>query len=164
MTNFETGTRNTLLWRVPGQRKSSQGRNERIVESVDLFPTLVELAGLPPLPACTGRDQPPTVACVQGESYASEFVGSAESAAEPKAYAFSQWPYPAWPPVAPYLSGTRMGYTVRSASGIRLTEYVPYDLSTAVGDWDEDPYAEAAVAVVLAVVWLLVVWCGVVGF
>ena len=61
MTNFESATRNTLLWRVPGQSTSSQGRNNRLVEMLDLFPTLVELAGLPPIPQCTGLDQPTSV-------------------------------------------------------------------------------------------------------
>ena len=35
MTVFETGTRNTLMWRVPGQKASSQGLNTRLVEMVD---------------------------------------------------------------------------------------------------------------------------------
>jgi arylsulfatase A-like enzyme len=47
------------------------GINKRIVESIDIFPTLIELASLPALPLCEGIDQPPTTACLQGESYAS---------------------------------------------------------------------------------------------
>ena len=35
-----------------------------MIEALDLFPTLVDLAGVAPLPACEG-DQPPTVNCVQ---------------------------------------------------------------------------------------------------
>ena len=68
MTNFEKATRNTLLWRVPGQPQSSQGRNNRDVEMVDFFPNVVELMGLPAIPKCTGLDQPPTVTCLQGDS------------------------------------------------------------------------------------------------
>jgi iduronate 2-sulfatase len=111
-TNFETAARNTLLWRVPGQPLASQGRNGRLVEMLDLFPTLVELAGLPAVPKCTGTaagDQPPSVLCLQGESYADEFlqpqdgllllgaiqdgVGSSPGAAA-KQYAFTQFAYP----------------------------------------------------------------------
>jgi hypothetical protein len=65
VTNFEKATRNTLLWRVPGQAAVSQGRNSRYVEMLDFFPTVVELMGLPHIPECTGFDQPPSVLCLQ---------------------------------------------------------------------------------------------------
>jgi len=52
MTNFESATQNALLFRVPGQAPASQGRNTRMVESIDIFPTLVELARIAPLPTC----------------------------------------------------------------------------------------------------------------
>ena len=46
---------------------------------VDFFPTVVELMGLPLIPACQGVDQPPTVLCLQGKSYAQEFVPVSKS-------------------------------------------------------------------------------------
>ena len=131
MTNFETAARNTMLWRVPGQVDASKGLNQRVVESVDIFPTIVELAGLPALPACAGLDQPPTVHCVQGSSYAAEFLPASSAPAPPKALAFSQWPYPKWGPEKRF----RQGYTVRSADGYRYTEYVDYNLTTFRGEW-----------------------------
>merc|ERR1711871_1773709 len=73
MTNFETAARSALLLRVPGQRASSKGLNKRMVEAIDIFPTIVELAELPAIPKCQGIDQPPTTQCLQGESFASEF-------------------------------------------------------------------------------------------
>ena len=52
-------------------------------------PTLVELAGIAPVPPCKG-DQSPSVHCLQGTSYASEFgVGSAPAKLE----VVHQWPY-----------------------------------------------------------------------
>ena len=131
-----------MLWRVPGQRRESMGINQRYVESIDIFPTLIELAELPPLPKCDGIDQPPTKNCLQGESYASEFVSTASAvAAPPKTYAFSQWPYPKWGNE----TGLREGYTVRSSAGYRYTTYVPYSVDTFSGDWgaalgDEELY------------------------
>eukprot|EP00051_Salpingoeca_urceolata_P028168 m.485386 g.485386 ORF g.485386 m.485386 type:complete len:530 (+) comp23798_c0_seq1:43-1632(+) len=122
-TNFETGTRNTLMWRVPGQKRT--GQSTRLVEMVDLFPTLAELALLPPLAACQG-DQPPTVNCTQGQSYANEFFSGGAG----KQHAFSQWPYNVD-------KESIMGYTVRAASGHRLTEYVKYDYQQHVGDWSK---------------------------
>ena len=41
MTNFEKGTRNALLWKVPGQVAASKGRNNRLTEMVDFFPTVI---------------------------------------------------------------------------------------------------------------------------
>jgi len=132
-TNFESAARTTMMWRVPGQREESQGLNNRLVEIIDLFPTLVELAGLPALPKCEGVDQPPSVTCLQGESYASEF-GLGNRSSEAKRYAFTQWPYAAWGNETSF----RMGYTVRSVDGYRFTEYVPYDKETYRGSWTAD--------------------------
>jgi len=131
-TNFETAARTTMMWRMPGQSKASQGLNKRMVEIVDIFPTLVDLAGLPKLPQCEGVDQPPSVLCLQGESYASEFGLPDISPSIGKKYAFSQWGYPKW---GKNVTGFRMGYTVRSSEGYRYTEYVPYNPLTFHGQW-----------------------------
>merc|ERR1711907_563485 len=55
-----------------------------------------------------------------------------------KQYAFSQWPYPITE--SPGVDYFRMGYTVRSASGYRYTEYVPYDRRTFRGDWRDSAF------------------------
>ena len=145
MTNFESAVHNTMLWKVPGRPplNTTDGRSDRMVEAIDIFPTLVELAGLPDLPTCTGLDQPPTVECVQGTSYADLFTAPATAtnthrndAPTPKQFVFSQWPFPAWGPQ----SELRMGYTVRSSTGFRLTEYVPYNTHNFTGQWSTPPY------------------------
>ena len=123
-----------MLWRVPGQAEASKGLNKRMVEILDIFPTLVDLTGVPKLPRCQGIDQPPTVNCLQGESYADEFGLTAFPSTPPKKYAFTQWPYPKWGNVTHF----RMGYTVRTADGYRYTEYVPYNRLTFRGHWSED--------------------------
>lgn len=137
MTNFESAARATLMWRVPGQPLASQGRNERLVEMLDLFPTLIDLAGLPAIPQCQGLDQPPSKQCVQGTSYAELFAPASHRAAGPpragKLYAFTQWPFPPWGNE----TALRMGYTVRSADGYRLTEYVTYNLRVFRGEWKQ---------------------------
>jgi iduronate 2-sulfatase len=46
MTNFELGTHAPLMVSVPGQ-KSAGARTRALVEFVDIYPTLAELAGLP---------------------------------------------------------------------------------------------------------------------
>lgn len=118
---------------MPGQPKASMGRSYRTVEAVDIFPTLTELLAIPTPPRCPGIDAPPTVQCVQGESYATLFDPSIGSPYKPKQYAYSQWPYPAWGPEKWF----RMGYTVRSSRGYRLTEYVPYNQTSFQGDWSK---------------------------
>lgn len=149
MTNFEKATRNTLMWRVPGQSKASRGRNRRLVEMLDFFPTVLDLMGVPQLPQCTGLDQPPEVKCLQGHSYADEFfpgLAKIDAETDPKPdsktskNAFSQWPYS--PAESPGVDYYRMGYSVRSPDGFRLTEYVPYDTNTFTGDWTHTSDAE----------------------
>lgn len=138
MTNFETAARTTMMWRVPGQSTDSQGLNHRMVEIIDLFPTLLDLTGLPRLPKCEGIDQPPSAACLQGESYASEFGLPGLSPTVAKRCAFTQWPYPPWGSQKQF----RMGYTVPSSDGYRYTEYVPYSFTSFRGQWlaeSEDP-------------------------
>ncbi len=51
-SNFERATRSPLLIRAPGVRRA--GVCAALVETVDLFPTLLDLAGLPPLAISDG--------------------------------------------------------------------------------------------------------------
>eukprot|EP01051_Picozoa_sp_SAG22_P002872 SAG22_NODE_133_length_18379_cov_34.571937_5_plen_220_part_00 len=75
------------MWRVPGSMYT--GFTNRLVEMVDLMPTLIEIAGIEPLPQC-GGDAPPSINCVQGQSYASAFgIGNSPVRTE----VVHQWPY-----------------------------------------------------------------------
>lgn len=98
------------------------------------------------VPACTGN-QPPTVDCLQGKSYAALFLNTGPATQTSvhkhapsgtnaiqthttdvlvgKQYAFSQWPYK-------FDGHPVMGYTVRTATGLRLTEYMPYSFQSFV--------------------------------
>lgn len=60
MTNFERGTRVPLIVRVPGQATAGQ-RTRALVELVDLYPTLVELCGLPLPPHLEGTSFAPLI-------------------------------------------------------------------------------------------------------
>lgn len=96
-TNFELDTRVPLIVSVPGLARAA--RSDAVVELVDLYPTLVELAGLPPHPG------------VEGESFAHNVR---EPGAPGQQLAFSQIPYGPWPSL--------MGYSVRTATH-RYTEW-----------------------------------------
>ncbi len=45
-TNFENATRNAMMIRAPGRHASPGATTDALVETVDLYPTLCELAGL----------------------------------------------------------------------------------------------------------------------
>lgn len=59
-TNFERATRSPLIVAAPGQARGAACA--QLVETVDVFPTLVELAGLPALPLTDGRSFAPLLA------------------------------------------------------------------------------------------------------
>jgi len=95
-TNFELDTRVPLIVRAPATQQSA-GRSQALVEFVDLYPTLAELAGLP-LPV---------------ELDGTSFVPLLQSTDRPwKQAAFSQYP-----------RGKRMGYTMRTDDW-RYTEWI----------------------------------------
>ena len=129
-TNFEMGARVPMMMRVPGIPPS---RTAALVESVDIFPSLVEAAtaGAAALPACppgtTGFSRAARL-CTEGLSFVPA-MRSPTSAAVQKHAAFSQYtrpnnhinggvPYarglPPYPQNVPDAGGTEgvMGYTV----------------------------------------------------
>ena len=53
-TNFEEATRSPLIIRVPGITSPGKQCNS-LVETVDIFPTLLDICGLPPLLVTDGR-------------------------------------------------------------------------------------------------------------
>lgn len=61
MSNFEAATRVPLIVRAPGRSAASR-RSSALVELVDLYPTLAELAGLPPPPHLEGASFVPLLA------------------------------------------------------------------------------------------------------
>ena len=114
-TNFELATHAPMMIRVPGL--TDRGIiTEQLTEFVDLYPTLVEAAGLKPIPLCP-KDSSKIAACTEG-------VSLVPLMKDPKRLwkmaAFSQYP-------RFYISGNIiMGYTMRTDQ-YRFTEWVSYD-------------------------------------
>lgn len=125
-TNFEIALQVPLMIHVPGRTTKMQVTT-KIVELIDLFPTLVELAGLPELDLChtnvTLNSQ--TKVCREGSS----FVSLIDNPNQPdgKQAAFSQVYR------SPYQS---MGYSVRT-SRYRYTEWVRFNIDTGEALWDQ---------------------------
>jgi len=57
MTNFEVATHAPLIFRVPWKPNSVGARTKSIIEFLDIYPTLSELAGLRIPPALEGKSQ-----------------------------------------------------------------------------------------------------------
>ena len=90
--------------------------------------------------------------CLQGESYADEFLrcgargdctadaAVADGVVEGKKYAFTQFAYPPTKVKGVDMpENFRQGYTVRSSDGYRYTEYVDYDPVKFQGHWTDTP-------------------------
>lgn len=149
-SNYEVAVRVPLIVRAPHLRRASAGdaappvRVERIVELLDVFPTLVELAGagVPQLVRCAHAGQPN---CTEGKSLVPMMVQQLQPAsadadtAHAADVAYSQYPRPAAYPQAnsdrPRLAHIRqMGYTMRTPM-YRYTAWVAFDPSTFRRDW-----------------------------
>ena len=125
-TNFELSTHAPLMVRVPGLTDDGI-TTEALVEFVDIFPTLVEAAGLPPVPLCP-ENSLETALCREGSS----FVPLMKDSSMPwKRAVFSQFPRPGTAP--PHLQ--YMGYTVR-VDEARYTEWVKFDITNFTPIWD----------------------------
>ncbi len=57
-SNFEAATHSPLIIRAPG-REHKGTRCRAMVETVDIFPTMLDLCGLPPLPVADGKSLVP---------------------------------------------------------------------------------------------------------
>ena len=141
-TNFELGARVPLLIKAPGQVVPV--RTAAIVESVDIYPTVAALAGLPPPPDVDGTDLSPLWSAPNGSS------------PKPVNAAFSEYPRcappgAAWTPEpgasAPQscintnrANFTVMGYSVRSEEW-RATFWMWWDGLRLVGDFERGPVA-----------------------
>ncbi|MCF7984187.1 MAG: sulfatase-like hydrolase/transferase [Thiohalocapsa sp.] len=115
-TNFEVGTRVPLILRVPGQQPGQT--SSAIVELVDLYPTIAELAGLP-IPGSQQRGGHP----LQGDSFAALID---DPTGQSRRGAFSQW--------------RRDGYTGRSlrTERYRFTKWTRSGSATAYELYDHD--------------------------
>eukprot|EP00039_Didymoeca_costata_P011243 m.157145 g.157145 ORF g.157145 m.157145 type:complete len:576 (+) comp15110_c0_seq1:1469-3196(+) len=138
-SNWELDTRVPFILRVPWIKSSIGQRTMAFAELVDIYPTLVELSGLPPVPS-TQRIEGVSLVPVLNNP-----IGwSEEDPPHNKTAAFSQ--YPRCPQfnitedpigweclVIPKQNFTRMGFSVRTAEA-RYTEWRVWS-SSCTADW-----------------------------
>ena len=140
-TNFEDDTHVTFMLRVPGVTDSGM-RTKALVELIDIFPTLAELAGIRVPALCPSPEQNNTLACVEGSSVVPLLKNPTQ---QWKKAAFSQFsrPYaglssiPGKPPFDKENHGEDiMGYSIR-VDQYRFTEWYKFDRNAAKADFGQ---------------------------
>lgn len=113
--NFETSTHAPLMIRVPGETDAGVV-TEALTEFVDIYPTVVEAAGLPPIPLCP-EDSSEVFVCTEGVS----LLPLIKNPTRPwKSAVFSQYP-------RSDISGSFiMGYSMRTEQ-YRFAKYINFD-------------------------------------
>uniref|UniRef100_A0A1X7UJF8 Sulfatase N-terminal domain-containing protein n=1 Tax=Amphimedon queenslandica TaxID=400682 RepID=A0A1X7UJF8_AMPQE len=140
-TNFEDATHVPFLLHVPGVTDNGM-TTKALVELIDIFPSLTELAGLEVPPMCT-KNSPTSIACVEGSSVVPLL---SNPNAQWKKGSFSQYPRPSTqglpeipgkPPFDPSDKGESvMGYTVRTDK-YRFTEWYRFNRITSTPNFNE---------------------------
>ena len=135
-TNWELDVRSPLIIRAPWIEGSAGQKTLAIAELVDLFPTLVELANLPPVPAAEGLEGTSLVPILKAPN-AEAGVKTAAFAQYPRCPQFDMLRQATnWECLdVPNKNISHMGYTVRTRDA-RYTEWRRW--SRCKADW-EDP-------------------------
>ncbi|XP_052783116.1 iduronate 2-sulfatase-like [Mya arenaria] len=121
-TNFELATHAPMILKIPGLTDSGLS-TRRIVEFVDLFPTLVEAVGLPKVSICP-ENSAHVSTCTEGESFMPLVHNTS---ADWKHVAFSQYQR--------HQHRTNiMGYSLRTER-YRYTEWPEFSYQTFKPDW-----------------------------
>ena len=141
-TNFEVGTRIPFIMRLAGQ--ITPQRSQALIESVDIFPTVVEAAGFRHPPLCT-ENRDPTPLCVEGVSALP--LWNASTPLQWKAAVFQQYARPDnglsavtdGPAINASENGEAvMGYSIRTDVW-RYTEWLAFSHVEGVADWARGP-------------------------
>ncbi|ELU04349.1 hypothetical protein CAPTEDRAFT_171028 [Capitella teleta] len=137
-TIWEESLHVPLMVRIPGK---STAESEKLVELVDVYPTLVEAAGFGSIPVCPENGSDKKKLCTEGSSLMPLIE---EKNATWKDSVFSQSVYPLYEGEIKY-----SGHTVRTGKH-RYTEWVPFDGSlphrwnelvfSELFDLENDPY------------------------
>mmetsp|Transcript_24362 Transcript_24362/g.87015 ORF Transcript_24362/g.87015 Transcript_24362/m.87015 type:complete len:508 (+) Transcript_24362:144-1667(+) len=136
-SNFDLAVRVPLLIKAPGK---AFGKTHAILELVDVFPTLSNLAGLPPPPGVEGSD----VSSLFDESLFDSGATSLDTGGAGKRAAYHQYPACSTPSFnstraqcneVPRAAFDFMAYSVRTADW-RYTLWLPWDGSKLEPIWD----------------------------
>lgn len=138
-SNFEVAVRVPLIVQSPEFAISKPKRIKSIVEMVDIFPTLVDLAKLPQIPKCQQKCN--QMLCTEGKSLYRYFIEPNRN--DIMMRALSQYPRPGWEPTKypnsdkPRLKNIKvMGYSMRT-DNFRYTLWVKFHPGNFTKDWTQ---------------------------
>lgn len=146
-SNFDVAVRVPLIFRVPNLTfgKNTGMHSKELVELVDLFPTLVDLAGLEKIPKCPLKSENIEL-CTEGDSLLPLIINEAKNTSNKinwKSSVFSQYPRPGEIPSStpnsdkPKLKDIEiMGYSIRTKQ-YRYTEWVGWNSKTFKANWTD---------------------------
>ena len=137
-TNFEDATHVPFMIHVPGVTDMGM-RTNALVELIDIFPSLTELAGIQKPPMCSENNK--LLTCVEGSSVAPLLSNPDQ---QWKRGAFSQFPRPSsglneipgHPPFDSEHGENVMGYTIR-IDKYRFTEWYRFNRTLGKPHFDE---------------------------
>ncbi|XP_058837730.1 iduronate 2-sulfatase [Topomyia yanbarensis] len=136
-SNYDVALNVPLIVHSPDIQTKPDNKIDGIVELLDLFPTMVDLAGLPPIESCGMNVNLET--CVEGKSLLPYIAGAPMD--DSMEEAFSQYPRPGvYPSVYPNSDKPKlyqikiMGYSIRNRR-FRYTAWVRFDPVTFAKDW-----------------------------
>ena len=130
-TNFEVAVQVPLFISAPGYRNART--TSKLVELVDLFPTIDELVQLNSVPPCGEvTSSRATLLCTEGESLVPLLSADTENQWK-KGAVFHQ-----------YLRGNKMGLSIRTGQ-YRYTYWLKFDIETQGWDWGNKDFWTRAV-------------------
>uniref|UniRef100_A0A182PHZ0 Sulfatase N-terminal domain-containing protein n=1 Tax=Anopheles epiroticus TaxID=199890 RepID=A0A182PHZ0_9DIPT len=133
-SNYDVAVRIPLVLSAPTlQVKSDRQKIENVVELLDLYSTLVDLAGLPPVPGCNVQQPHKATTCTEGKSLMPLLQANSSRDADTEWIAYSQYPRPGTYPTLfpnsdePKLKHIKiMGYSMRT-DRFRYTAWIKFD-------------------------------------
>ncbi|CAG2117657.1 unnamed protein product, partial [Medioppia subpectinata] len=125
--------------KVKKANRSALNEMKAVVELVDIFPTLADLAGLPVPHIC--RENVTQLVCSEGVSLKPLLFDRQNAKKWRKSVAFSQYPRPSAKPQAnsdqPALNDIKiMGYSMGN-SYFRYTEWIGFNVKTLAANWSQ---------------------------
>lgn len=136
--NFEVSLKVPLIIYNPKEPQARVRRINSIAELIDIFPTLIDVAGLPQIPTCRHHHslenyEVENVTCTEGKSLYPKMINDATKSDDDDAMAFSQYPRPSsYPSKIPDSDQPKlreikiMGYSMRT-NRFRYTAWIKFN-------------------------------------
>lgn len=143
-SNYDIALKVPLLIHIPeftANNKPQIRHSKKIIELLDLFPTIVDLLKLPPIPDCP-KNSYDIQLCTEGKSFVN-LINKQINFSNWKNIALSQYPRPSVYPTKkvdsdrPRLKNIKiMGYSIRTTR-YRYTEWIGFNSTSIKPDWDK---------------------------